>query len=256
MVRQNSLIKRLGNKTNDIKFFRELLPLDVKNVVETFGGSFAVIRNVYQDDKYKKFVNDLDNDLYLIYTNYNDYKDYTIKMNDILLKYAINNYRHTDNNKILEDTDFIENKKSKFYDYWASNNIVKGIIFKTLKNIDDDTLSNEIKIINNITFTNQDYKINLLNHIYDPDTFIFLDPPYLFSDNSSYIPQTENTDSTNIIIDILKLFEDRHVKCKIMLIINDLAIIRYLFKTFIKGSYKRIYQMGKKQMNHLIICNY
>ena len=41
-----------------------------------------------------------------------------------------------------------------------------------------------------------------------------------------------------------------------MFIINDLKILRWLFKDFIKGEYKKIYQIGKREDNHLIISNY
>jgi len=50
------LFGRLGNKTTDIKHFRDLLPIDVKFVIEPFGGTFAVIRIIYGDKKYKKYI--------------------------------------------------------------------------------------------------------------------------------------------------------------------------------------------------------
>ncbi len=68
-LRKANLIQRMGSKTNDIKFFINYLPLDVINVVEPFGGSFAVIRHVYNDEKYNKYVNDNDDDLFYTYTN-------------------------------------------------------------------------------------------------------------------------------------------------------------------------------------------
>ena len=46
------------------------------------------------------------------------------------------------------------------------------------------------------------------------------------------------------------------IKCKIMLIINKLDILVYLFKDYIKGEYERIYQLSKKKAVHLIITNY
>ena len=69
MTRQNILFGRFGNKTNDIKHFKHLLPLDVKIVVEPFGGTFAVTRIIYNDDKYVNYVNDNDETLYYIYKN-------------------------------------------------------------------------------------------------------------------------------------------------------------------------------------------
>ena len=49
-----NIIRRLGNKETDIKFFKHLLPLDAKTVVEPFGGTFAVIKHFYKATiKYK-----------------------------------------------------------------------------------------------------------------------------------------------------------------------------------------------------------
>ena len=45
-------------------------------------------------------------------------------------------------------------------------------------------------------------------------------------------------------------------KAKIMLIINDNALNRYIFNKFIKGSYLRLYQLTKTKSNHLIVTNY
>ena len=59
---------------------------------------------------------------------------------------------------------------------------------------------------------------------------------------------------TQIIIDILDYIKTS--KCKVMLIINKLNILEYLFNDFIKDEYLKIYQISKKKMYHLIITNY
>ena len=46
-------------------------------------------------------------------------------------------------------------------------------------------------------------KLDASNH----DAFIFLDPPYLFSDNSAYEAQKKDTDMTQIIVDILEFMK-------------------------------------------------
>ena len=46
MVKHISIIKRIGSKINDIKYFKHLIPLDVKAVVEPFSGGFAVSKCV------------------------------------------------------------------------------------------------------------------------------------------------------------------------------------------------------------------
>ena len=115
-------------------------------------------------------------------------------------------------------------------------------MFKLLKNKNYD--ENEKQILINSLFTNNDY-INIFNQYKDDDkAFLFIDPPYLFSDNSGYFPQNEDKDMTAIMLDTLELLKT--AKCKIMLIINKLNILEYLFKDFIKGEYSKIYALTKK----------
>ena len=79
-MKEQILFGRLGNKTNDIKYFKDLLPMDVKTVIEPFGGTFAVSRIVYNDDKYKKIVNDNDPQISEIYNNPDKYMELKIKL--------------------------------------------------------------------------------------------------------------------------------------------------------------------------------
>ena len=73
MVRYNNIICRLGNKQNDIKYFSQFLPLDVKTVVEPFGGSFAVIKHFYKDiNTYDFHINDADENLFCMYLSFKD----------------------------------------------------------------------------------------------------------------------------------------------------------------------------------------
>ena len=93
--------------------------------------------------------------------------------------------------------------------------------------------------------TNVNYKQVMEIYKDNDKALLFLDPPYLFSNNSSYIPQADDTDSTDIIIYILEYL--RVCKCHVILIISDLKILRYLFKDFIKSDYTRVYQLTNKK---------
>ena len=59
---------------------------------------------------------------------------------------------------------------------------------------------------------------------------------------------------TQIVIDIYEYL--KNCSCKVMLIINKLSILSYLFKDYIKGEYNKTYSMGKKKAIHLIMTNY
>ena len=247
MTRTINIIRRIGSKQNDLRHFKHLLPLEVDTIIEPFGGSFAVSKYFYKDNKYKFHINDLDEELYYIYINYEEYLKQIDVVNDMADNLDLTLRGHKLKNYI-EELDINDNIKN----YIIKNMFVRGNIFKcsSSKSYED----NEIYILNNGLFTNDDY-INIFNKYKDDDkAFIFLDPPYLFSDNSGYFPQNEEKDMTSILIDILDLLING--KCKVMLIINKLNIIEFLFKDFIKGIYQKTYQISKKKMKHLIITNY
>ena len=238
MVKTINIIRRIGSKQNDLKHFKHLLPLDVETVAEPFGGSFAVIKFFYKDiNKYKFHINDLDENLFYIYKHFEDYLEALNIINETYDK--IEGYYRGDKLK--------ENMKELginniIIEYIKKNFIIRGGMFKQLKNKNFD--ENERTILINSLFTNEDY-INIFNKYKNDDkAFLFIDPPYLFSDNSGYHPQNENKDMTAIILDTLELLKT--AKCKVMLIINKLNILEYLFKDFIKGEYSKIYALTKK----------
>ena len=250
MVKTINIIRRIGSKQNDIKYFNHLLPLEVETVIEPFGGSFAVIKFFYKDiNKYKFHINDFDKDLYYIYTHFEEYLQAFDIINEFYNKLEGYNYE-----KGIKIKAYIDELKINdiIKEYIKTNFIIRGNMFKPLKNKNYD--ENERSILINSLFTNEDY-INIFNkYKNDEKAFIFLDPPYLFSDNSGYFPQNENKDMTSILLDILELL--KNAKCKVMLIINKLNILEYLFKDFIRDEYLKTYAVTKKKMKHLIITNY
>ena len=115
---------------------------------------------------------------------------------------------------------------------------IRGNIFKCPKT-DDKYNPIEESILQNAFLTQLDYT-KIFNRYKDvEDAFLFLDPPYLFSDNSSYASQVRETDMTQIMVDILEFI--KVCKCKVMLVINKLNILEYLFDGYeiFKYYYKR-----------------
>lgn len=254
MPKEINLICRSGNKKNDIKFFKHLLPLDnIINVIEPFGGSFAVINNIYRDDKYNKFVNDTDKDLYNIYTNLDEYHNFCIDMDEICKKF-LNENGHVEYRGLMPY--IVENKinENKFYKIWEIVHIIRRRMVTIHKT---DSFKNiNTTFYKKINYSNVDY-LDIINRFkYDEKAFIFLDPPYLFSNNKTYQEQQNNTDNTGMILKLLDLFNDRNVKAKIMLIINKMDLLVGLFKNFIKGEYSKVYGISRRCETHLIICNY
>jgi site-specific DNA-adenine methylase len=250
MVKEINIIRRIGSKQTDIKHFSKYLPLDVKTVVEPFGGSFAVSKFFYKDiNKYNFHINDLDEEIYYIYKNFQEYIKLLSNLQDCC---CASDYKTNYFEKYLP---YVEKAN---YDDHIKNYIHKNfVVRKSLLNLPYKQLNfnnSELNILNNSLFTNNDYKDVIKLYIDDKDAFVFLDPPYLFSNNTVYIPQQVETDMTMIIPEILDFF--KVAKCKIMLIINKLNIIEYCFKDYIKGEYNKTYRISNKKSIHLIITNY
>ena len=238
---------RLVNNKNDIKFFKHLLPQDLKTIIEPFCGTCAVSRICFPDsDIYEYHFNDLDEEVYFIMNNL---KEYVRRKNEVVEEY-INDYK----SKGIQSKEYIKIMKertSSIDKYLLKFNIVWGYIFKLSKTRINP---NDYLIFEKATKTNKDYKEIMEKYKDDEKAFIFLDPPYLFSNNSAYNPQEDESDMTEIIIYTLDYLKT--CKCKVMLIINKLYILEFLFNDYIEGEYDKKYQLGKKKSKHLIITNY
>ena len=95
----------------------------------------------------------------------------------------------------------------------------------------------------------------------DKNAFLFCDPPYFGSDNTNYSTFGSVVDKDNKIVDNTFMYvylSDfiKHCKCKIMIIINDNALLRYLFEGYVKDTYDKTYQIAKKKDRLMIITNY
>jgi site-specific DNA-adenine methylase len=257
MSKGQVLFGRLGNKDLDIKYFQHLLPTeDIKNVVEPFGGSFAVIRKVYNDtEKYNLFVNDNDDGLIEIYKNPQSYSDLCKKINDI----ALSNLRD-DGNVDFKKLDSIINqnediKNHVLLNFWKTDKISMGVRVKPKKVYNDTEHLNLMKKIN---FSFDDYMKVLEKFKKDKNAFIFIDPPYLYSDNSHYSQQKrkEGQDMTDMVYKLLEFIKDKKTKAKIMIVINSNHLIRWLYKDYIKMEYQKKYGLSRRIESHAVICNY
>ena len=247
--RSNIIIRRLGAKDNDIKFFIDYLP-DTKYIIEAFGGSYALCRRVYDDDKYIKIVNDNDSVLYSLYSNIDEYLIYYKEMHDLINPLLLQNEKTANIRKIISSANL--NNHDKYFSYFFCANSAHGMFKKTPTGNTDFNYN----LIKKINFHNKDFREIIEEYKNNSEAFIFLDPPYLFSFNKAYEAQDNQGDMTTIIIDILGYLKDKTIKAKIMLIINKMNILEYIFKDFIKGTYKKSYSLTRRKDEHLIITNY
>jgi len=231
-------ITRLGNKQNDIKYFYKYLPFNsINTVIEPFAGSFAVIRNCYNDEKYKKII--CDND-----------KEYL----DIIKIIFQDLEKHFELAKKFNECD---THKPKDY---SKKDIRQHYFIRGMKKKMPLLDYTEIKKIYDSMEIYDDYKETMEKYKDDENCFIFADPPYLDNSNCSY-KGFKDLDCDNRIIDNTTLYiylleYMRTCKCKIMIVLNSNSIIEYLFKEFKKAEYPKIYQICKKKQNISIFCNY
>lgn len=250
------LIGRDGNKRNDIKHFKHLFPNgdNIKKMCEPFGGSFAV--SSYMCNHFNLFhINDTDPVIYWIYNNYEKYIDYKYLINTYITdEIEANKTRYCSRELKSQIKTYIDElvHNNVIADYFLNKFIVRGMFSVFMKN--KEILPSDIEILKKSTISNLDYKDILKIYENDESCFLFLDPPYIFSNNKSYSSQLEDPDNT----DMLYILRDymKSCKCKVMLILNGLKITRYMFRDMIKTTYSRTYQMHKTICEHLVICNY
>ena len=191
-----------------------------------------------------------------MYTHYKEWEKYKIECNGYIKKnFELQNGKtrtQYDGKKSIEYIDKT-NACEIFKRMFKEMHITQGVSVKITKSNNYSKFTN---VMQQITFTNDDYKTVLKKFQKDKNAFLFLDPPYMFSNNKHYQNQKNDSDNTDMLYEISNFIKDKKTKCKIMLIINKLKIIEYLFKDFVKMEYQKCYQLGKRRELHLVITNY
>ena len=262
----------MGNKKNELKLLLPIIePQITKDTifVEPFCGSSIVSFNVFKKiNKDIEFhINDLDQ------TRIKFYKNMTVeKERDELYKI---------------EKEIVEKGAEFYYNIVRGNDdYLKYVISKRIHNFRNGLFPTNKKIIireisdnwkeyfNKAIITNQDY-LNILDKYKDNENaFLYLDPPYMDSFNAGYGTYQNKThdedlkiiDNTEMYIKFLDLLKNG--KCKILFSINDCVLTNYLYKDYIKETYKHKYQTTylnienlnigktKKNTNVLVISNF
>jgi hypothetical protein len=246
---------RLGNKQNDIKYFKQYLPdkKDITTVAECFAGSFAVIRNCFYD------VDNIvcaDNDLEFrerctnVFNHLDEFKNEKILINKLIKEKKEQGHKY-----LYTGDDEFKNVKNdiKYIDMDTIHN--RGCIKPLTTTID----YNDVKQLYYKIKWYDDFKQVFELYKNDEKAFLFLDPPYFCSSNKVYLGDKEKDkrkiiDNTGIYIEIYEFM--KVAKCKIMLIVNKSKIIEYIFKDYYKDKYNKTYQSCKNNEDLNIYCNY
>jgi site-specific DNA-adenine methylase len=250
-------LSRLGNKQNDIKYFKYLLPMEIATVCEPFAGSFAILRMIYYDDRYHKVINDYDKVWIKIMITMRDRPDYlssvlkNVPIYDPSIKLCIDRQRDF-KHRYMEYAGTLEPYLSDFLIRMFNSTA----IFRPKFHCNDFTEHSEF--LKKCEIHDHDYMIELDRFHDDETAFVFCDPPYIDSNNINYIramrPDGVKVDNTRVYVNLSEYIKT--CKCKFMLILNKNALMEYLFKGWIRGEYNRTYLVTKQNNTHIIITNY
>jgi len=244
-----------GNKREEVeKIFNNIDLNNIETIVEPFCGSSALSYYIstIHPKKYKYILNDSNKLLIDLYKILQD-KDATTDFEKVINEKA---------KRIIDKASYdkeIANYKTDIYDYYISMKIHSirqclykiGYIYKYIK-LNDSPIVNFLQT-ENITLTNKD-AIEYLNDYKKNNTvLLFLDPPYIMSDNDWYNMKTTNTSN---IYEFLYENNINKFKCKILLVLELNWIIKMLFKKYIKTTYDKVYQTKHNTTTHCIIHNY
>ena len=253
-MKQHFFMPYFGNKRQEVKEIFNIVEPDLKNIntiVEPYCGSCALsfyISTLYPK-RFQYILNDNNVHLINIFKILQDDEKADKFYNDLnLLLDGIDKEKY---NAIVKDA---KNDTLKWFFINKYYNIRPGLYPTTKGRVKDFRTIKECKFINflkteNIKIYCND-AINILNDYGDNENnLIFLDPPYLASCNDYY-----NNKDVNIY---QHLFNNNisTFKSFIIICLEDMWIVRLLFKDDIKSKYEKKYENSKKKTHHIIITN-
>lgn len=236
-----------GNKRNEIKhIFDTINNYDVEYIVEPFCGTsaFSYHMSLKHPGRYTYVLNDNNAvliELYKIMTDDKKRDEFEIKINDICSIMDKPIYTKLDI-KTLEGF-YI---KSKIYNIHPSI-YRQDYKYKYLK-INEAPIYNFLKN-EKIIFT-CDSGLNIYNEYKNKNALIFIDPPYIASCNTRY---------SNPDLNIYEYLCNNNIcneNAEIILCLEDIWLIRLLFKDYTFITYDKKYGNGaRKKTTHTVINN-
>lgn len=257
-----------GNKRTEYKYFISNLD-DINKysiIIEPFCGSSALSFNIWKDNPNKDikfYLNDNDKDLIEIYNLIKTDTPENIldQLNKIL--------------KTIPDKEIFLREFKK-----PDKTIYEKLFFKKYYCLREGLYPQDKRFINNFKFTKEQLLffefiksdnviisnnewIDIFDEYKNNENVLFiLDPPYINSCNDAY--NLGNEYKKNINMNVYEYFYNNTIdiyKSKIVFILEDIWIIRMLFKDYIKSSYSKTYKITslinkkKKKTSHIIISN-
>lgn len=256
-MKLRSPLPYVGGKSKLAEKITERIP-DHKTYIEVFGGGLWVFFGK-ERSKYE-VINDLDGDLISFYRVLQNHFEEFMKQFKWLLS---SREFFLDQKEQLEARGLTDIQKGARYYYLqrqAFGGRVKNRSFGVdpvglpginLLRMEEELSSHHLRLCH-VTIENLDYK-DLIRRYDKPETFFFLDPPYLSA-------PCYNHNFDNGIEDFKEFLEVvKEIKGKFMFTINDHPAIRELFKEFFLEEVQLTYTVSKgkpTEAKELFITNY
>lgn len=249
-----------GNKRSEYKEFIKNIDINKYNIIiEPFCGSSAISFNIWKNGGKDKiyYLNDLNRDIYEVYQliKSDTPENILIELNKIL---------ETITDKEIFLTEFKKKNKTiyeilfffKYYNIRVGLYPINNDRCKEFKFTKEQLLFFEFIKSPNVFITNGEWYEKFNEFKDDKEALFILDPPYLNSTNQLYnLNGNDNSGRMNVY----EYFYNNAInnyKSKIVFILEDIWIIRLLFKNNISSSYAKKYEtISKKKTTHLIISN-
>lgn len=251
-----------GNKYRETKKYFKNFKIDQYDyIVEPLCGIFGFSRALFEmnpDFQGKFLLNDHNKELIDFHNRLknDEFEDIENECNEVLNKHI----------KDVDDREF--NKEIK-----KINNFIMKQMFQNghglcVRKYGETKLKNYKKILDEYKlffskceFYNLDFNEFMETLPDDKKTLVFYDPPYISSCNIEYSmhKHVEGTkflyDNTQMYIDIKKYYKNQNLNS--LMIINNSAIIREIFKKYNMDVFDHTYQMTKKnKTQHIHITNF
>ena len=228
---------------------------DIEYIVEPFCGSSALSYyiSLQHPKKFKYILNDNNYLLIELYKTAQDTKQYETLINELIkLKQKTKNkddyLKVCQKSKVDLNSYIFVNKIYSIRPGLFPNDKYDNNNFMSLEKMKDLAILNFIKN-EDILFRSDDANAVYKEFKGNSKALIFLDPPYLLSNNNWYKCPNVN---------IYEYFVDNDIvneKAQIVLCLENIWIIKLLFKNKKNIIYEKVYQTTKKKTEHIIILN-
>lgn len=249
-MKNHFIMAYFGNKRIEVEMIYDKISDEIeksKIIIEPFCGSCAMSYyiSLKHPKKFKYIINDNNTNLIKllnILKDENEWIKFREEINEIL-------------KKIIDKESYLVNTKKDTFTGWFIGNkyfSIRPFLYNTTRKIIPlkehypiiDFLRNE-----DIEILNTDGCLVYNDNKFNSKTLILLDPPYLLTDNRWYSTPTYN------IYETMGEETMKNLKAKIVMIVNNNFIMRFIYKKWYIIEYDAKYQTTKKELTHLIISN-